>query len=330
METKHHTKLTAQERDGIAVLLASGHSIRAIARDLHRSPSTISEEVRNNSFEGKYYVSIHAQALVDKRKLLARRRHPLKNKRIFSWVIGKLMRGWSPEIIAGSLNKKYKRTIICTETIYAFIYSNRPEAKRLDLWQYLPRGKKKRRKQKGRRVQKHQIPGRISIHERPAQVEQRKEARHWEGDTMEGQGHKDSVFVNQERVSRKLLLTKISHINSFEVSRAQRRLFKRLPEHLRKTATFDNGKENTQHQTLHTLGITTYFCDTYSAWQKGGVENAIGIIRRYLPKGANLTHLTRQELKEIQEEINNRPRKILQYSTPNEIFNLRLRCADTN
>lgn len=329
METKHHRKLTAPERDRIAILLALGCGIREVARLLDRSPSTICKEVKNNSFEGKYYIAIHAQAKADKRKIEARKRHPLKNRKIFSWVIRKLTLGWSPEVIAGRLRKRYGKSVICTETIYSFVYSTHPKAKELSLWQYLPRGKKKRRKQQGRKVQKHQIVGRISIRERPAQASKRQEPGHWEADTMEGQGHKGGVFVNQERVSRKLLLAKLEHINSGETSRAQIKLFTRLPKHLRKTVTFDNGKENTQHQTLHSLGISTYFTDPYSAWQKGGVENAIGILRRYFPKGTNFTHLTRQELREIEEEINNRPRKILQYSTPNEIFNLHLRCSDS-
>lgn len=329
MEVKHHAKLTALERDKIAILLASGAGIRSVARELKRSPSTISQEVRNNSFEGKYYVSIHAQALAEKRKREGRKWHPLKSPKVYSHVVKKLTQGWSPEIIAGRLARKHKKKIVCTETIYSFVYSDHPEAKRLALWQYLPRGQKKRRRKYGRKVQKHQIPGRVSIHDRPAGVGLRTQAGHWEGDTLEGKGHKNGVLVIQERVSRKLFLVKISRINSDQTIKIQGRLFKRLPDHLRKTATFDNGKENTQHEVLHSLGISTFFCDPYSAWQKGGVENVIGIVRRYLPKGTDLTHLTQQEIRDIQEEINNRPRKILQYQTSNEIFNLHLRCSDS-
>lgn len=330
MGTKHHNKLTAQERDRIAILLASGYSIRAVARELKRSPSTICEEVRNNSFEGKYYVSIHAQAKADRRKFEARKRHPLKSAQTFKHVIGKLQKGWSPEIIAGRLNRKYKKTVICAETIYSFVYSNHPKAQELKLWEYLPRHKRRRTRKDGRKTKKVSIPGRISIHDRPAQVEKRQEVGHWEGDTLEGKGHKNGVFVNQERVSRKLFLNKILNINSGQAIKVQTRLFRRLPKDITKTVTFDNGKENHSHQDLHRLGISTFFCDPYSAWQKGGVENVISIVRRYLPKGTDITNITQQELKEIQEEINSRPRKILQYQTPNEIFNLHLRCSDTN
>lgn len=329
MEVKHHTKLTAQERDRIAVLLASGHSIRAVARELKRSPSTICGEVKNNSFEGKYYVAIHAQAKADKRKVEARKRHPLKSAKIFKHVIDKLQEGWSPEIAAGRLNRRHKKTVICAETIYSFVYSTHPKAKELRLWEYLPRHKKRRTKKDGRKTKKISIPGRISIHERPAQAEAREEIGHWEGDTMEGKGHKNGVFVTQERASRKLFLNKILNINSEEVIKVQNKLFKRLPKHTRRTVTYDNGKENYNHRHLHPLGIDTFFCDPYSAWQKGGVENAISIVRRYLPKGTDLTCLTQQELRDIQEEINSRPRKILQYSTPNEIFDLHLRCSDS-
>src|SRR3990167_1809667 len=220
MEVKHHTKLTALERDRIAVLLASGVGIRGVARELRRAASTICEEVRNNSFEGRYYVSIHAQAKVDKRKVEARRRHPLKSEKIFGLVVKKIQGGWSPEVIAGRLKRKNGgKSVICAETIYSFVYSQHPKAIELSLWQYLPRGKKKRRRQHGRRVQKASIPARVSIHERPAHIGSRQEVGHWEADTMEGKAHKDGVFVNQERVSRKMFPVKIDSINSNEVAK---------------------------------------------------------------------------------------------------------------
>ena len=178
-------------------------------------------------------------------------------------------------------------------------------------------------------MHKSHIPGRISIHKRPAQVDTRHQIGHWESDTMEGAAHKNGVYANQERLTRKIFLSKINRISSDQVSIVQKNLYTKLPDNLAKTITYDNGKENTKHLKLRNLGIQTYFTDPYSAWQKGSVENAIGIVRRYLPKGTDLTSVSQTELTLIQEEINDRPRKVLNYNTPNEVFNSYLRCSDT-
>ena len=212
MDTKRskYNHLTTHDRDLIALLLGKGVSIRDIARKLGRSPSTISEEVKRNSFKGRYYVAINAQAKAEKRVLSARQRHPLKSPQIYSYVILKLRSGWSPEVIAGRLAKKYGKEVVCPETIYSFAYSDHKAAKRLALWQYLPRAHKKRRKKGGRKVNKSQIPGRISIHKRPAQVDGRKKIGHWEADTMEGKRiDNDGVHVDLERLTRKIFGTKL-------------------------------------------------------------------------------------------------------------------------
>lgn len=322
MDTVHHTKLTARERDLIAIWKGEGVRIREIARRLGRSHSTIIDEIRRNSYKGKYYVAIHAQAKTDKRKYLARKRHPLKNSKTYSYVIEKLEWGWSPEEIAGRLRKVYGKTVICTETIYSFIYSDHPGARRLALWQYLPRKHKKRRKKYGRRVQKGRIPERVSIHSRPAQVDNRRKPGHWEGDTMEGRKiDHDGVHTDLERLTRKVVATKIKNVDSDQTIVVQTDTFGKIPSRMRKTITYDNGKENVKHQRLHSLGIDTYFADAHSPWQKGAVEYAIGLLRRYLPKGTSLKGLTQEELDDIVEEINNRPRKVLNYNTPNEVYN---------
>lgn len=326
MDSSHHKKLTARERDLIALWKGGGVSLREIARRLGRSHSTIVEEIKRNSFTdsqgNRYYVAIHAQVKANKRKVLARKRQPLKDPQTFSYVIDKLRMGWSPEVIAGRLRKKDGKTIICQETIYSFIYSDHFKAKEFKLWQYLPRKQKKRKRQKGRKVKRVLIPDRVSVHQRPAQVDTRTEIGHWEGDTMEGRKiEKDGVHLELERVSRKLFAKKITRISPQEALRAQQFVFLMLPKRVRKTITFDNGKENIRHKKLEKLGLKTYFTDPYSAWQKGSVEHAIGLLRRYLPKRTSLASLTQEELDDIVEEINNRPRKVLNYNTANEVFN---------
>jgi IS30 family transposase len=332
MSPINHHKLTAQERDLIALWKGGGVSLREIARRLERSPSTISDEIRKNSYRDEagvaFYVAIHAQAKADKRKLNARKRQPLKSQEIFAYVVDKVKRGWSPEIIAGRLRKEYGRTVICHETIYAFIYSRNNRSQRLALWEYLPRGQKKRRKQYGRRVKRVLIPGRTSIHSRPARADARQEIGHWEADTMEGKAHRNGIHAEVERLARKVYLMKIIRINGEETIMVQQKIFARLPVDLRKSVTHDNGKENSRHQRLKALGLSTYFCDPYSAWQKGSVENTIGLVRRYLPKGTDLTDITQEELNEIADELNNRPKKVLNYNTPNEVFSCYLKCSD--
>lgn len=324
-DSKHHTQLSAQERDLIAVLKGGGLSLRAIARKLNRSPSTIHDEIKRNSFRGTYrshYVAIHAQAKAAERVKKARSKHLLKDSITFAYVVTKLKLGWSPEVIAGRLRKKYGRTIICHETIYRFIYSDHPKARELTLWEYLPRKQKKRKRRNGRKVQRMRIPDRVSIHQRPAAANNRTEPGHWEGDTMEGRRQdKDGIQVNVDRLARKMVAKKVDRVAGKETLTAQRQNLSPFPKQLRRTLTLDNGKENVNHIALRSLGLRAFFADTYAAWQKGSVEQAIGLIRRYLPKGTSLKAITQEELDDIVEEINNRPRKVLNYNTPNEVFN---------
>lgn len=321
-DSKHHTKLTAQERDLIALWRGSGLSLRAIARRLGRSHSTVIDEIKRNKYKDRYYIAIHAQSLTEKRKIEARRRHPLKNPQTYCYVLKKLRRGWSPEQIAGRLRKKHGRTIICHEAIYSFIYPDHQEAIRLKLWEYLPRKQKKRRKVEGRKVQRQRIPDRVPITQRPKEVDTRDQAGHWEGDSMEGKKKdKNGLHLELERLTRKLMGKKLHRISAAETLKAQFSIFSPLPEPLRRTVAFDNGLENVKHKHLKALNIDTFFTKGYSAWQKGAVENAIGLIRRHLPKGTSLNDLTQEELDDILDEINNIPRKVLNYNTPNEVFN---------
>lgn len=323
-----YKQIDESERDLVAVLKSSGWSNRAIAKRLKRNTSTIGRELKRNISENGYYVAISAQAKVEGRKRLARKRHPLKNPDIFSYVVEKVGCGWSPEVIAGRL-KKQKKGKISPEAIYTFIYSSHPKAQELKLWEYLPRHKRRRTRKDGRKTRKVTIPGRVSIHDRPALVETRTQAGHWEGDTMEGKAHKAGLHIEVERIARIVLAKKVTNIDSSETIKAQKEIFKGVPVHLRKTTTLDNGRENYLHQELNDLGMQTYFTDPYSAWQKGSVENAIGIIRRSFPKRTDLAQISQEEINEVIWEINNRPRKILDYSTPQEVYNTYKGCTST-
>lgn len=322
----HHTKITAQERDMIAVWIGGGIKLREIARRLNRSVSTISDEVKRNGYEG-HYVAIHAQFVTDERKKEARKRHPLKDKKTYAYVLEKLENGWSPEEIAGRLKRAKGETIICHETIYQFIYGSENKDKKL--FEYLPRKQKKRKKQKGRKVHRSHIPERVSIHQRPEEVNQRKVFGHWEGDTVEGKGKRDSIHTEAERVSRLYAAVKVGAITSEEAINAQKKIFAPLPKKARRSTTLDNGKENHLHMGLKELNMKTYFADPYSSWQRGTNEYHNGLLRRYLPKGTSFTDLTQEELNDIVWEINNRPRKCLAYQTPQEVFDSHLNCSDS-
>lgn len=323
---KGHTKLGAEERDKIAVWIGGGITLREIARRLGRSVSTISEEVKRNTYQGNY-VAIHAQTVTEERKKEARKRHPLKDADTYAYVVEKLGFGWSPEQIAGRLNREHNKTIICHETIYEFIYDKVNKEKRL--WEYLPRKQKKRKKQKGRKVHRSRIADRVSIHARPESINTREEFGHYEGDTVEGRGHKDGIHTEVERVTRYFLAQKVTAITSQETILAQKAMFSKLPEKARKTTTLDNGKENHLHMQLQELAMQVYFADPYSSWQRGTNENTNGLLRRYLPKKTAFTELTQEELDDIVTEINNRPRKVLHYQTPQEVFDYYLRCSDS-
>lgn len=233
----HHTKLTAKERDMIAVWIGGGIKLREIARRLGRSASTISDEVKRNNYQG-HYVAIHAQSVTEQRKLEARKRHPLKDKATYTYVFKKLENGWSPEEIAGRLKRKTGETVICHETIYAFIYAEENRDKKL--FEYLPRKQKKRKKQSGRKVHKSHIPERVSIHQRPEEVNKRLVFGHWEGDTVEGKGKKDGIHTEAERVSRLYAAVKVGAITAQEAVAAQKKIFTPLPEKARRSTTMDS------------------------------------------------------------------------------------------
>lgn len=322
MEQLKQTKLSAEERDLIAVYRGGGLGIREISRRLNRSPGTISEEIKRNSFKG-YYVAIHAQNVSQERKLKAKQRFPLKDPVTFAYVLEKLESGWSPEQIAGRLKKEKGKTIICPETIYRYIYDHKNQAKRL--WEYLPLKRVKRRKKLGRQVHKEQIKAKISIHLRPKEINNRQIFGHWEGDTVEGKNHYQGIRSEVERMARFLMAAKLKTVDSAETVSAQITMFGHLPKSARISTTVDNGNEHAKHLLLkEKLGTQSYFADPYSAWQRGTNENTNGLLRRYLPKGSSFVDLTQEDLDDIVWEINNRPKKVLNYNTPQEVFNFYL------
>jgi len=316
-----HSKLNQTEREQLARWKAEGISNKECGRRLKRDRSTIGRELKRNRYGESGYEPLNAQYQADERKQKAwTAKQPLKSKWIYSYVIEKLIEGWSPEQIAGRLAIEEKNQVLCHETIYQYIYSKKNKEKKL--WEYLPRKQKRRKKQHGRSSQRVHIPNRVSIHERAEEVNQRMIFGHWEGDTIEGKGHKDGIHTEVERISRFLMAERVSSISSEETAKVQLEMFESLPEEARVSTTLDNGRENHLHTVLNIIGMDTYFADPYSSWQRGTNENTNGLVRRYIPKKTPLQNLSHQELQDIVDEINNRPRKVLHYLTPAEVFNL--------
>ena len=324
MTSKHH--INALERDQIGILISAGVSQREIARKLGRSFSSINYEIHHNSRNGSYQ-PILAHYLSQERNLASQRKHALKDPAIYAYIVDKLRCGWSPEQIAGRLrNRNHGQTVICHETIYNYIYS--PKGQKENLKEYLTRAHRKRYPKHYRKAYRRGIANRVSISLRPESINQRSVFGHWEADVVEGSFHSGGIQTLLERKTRYYLAKLLPTIDSEYGVRAQSYMLSKLPKRARQSVTFDNGRENYNHEKLQwKLGIKTYFCDPYSAWQKGANENHNGILRRYIPKKTNLSKLPQWELDLIIEEINNKPRKCLKYQTPTEAFKHELKTS---
>lgn len=202
------------------------------------------------------------------------------------------------------------------ETIYQFVYES-DFGKANKFYQYLRRGKKKRTRKYGRKSQKEIIPNRVFIDQRPKEVDLRQTVGHWESDTLH-YPQKKGVNSLVERKARYVALTKMQRRTADETQRA---IEEKLANHIRKTLTFDNGTENRNHEAIaNNLSLSVFFCHAYHSWEKGTNENMNGIVRRYLPRRTDLDTITQQDLDEIAEELNNRPRAILGFKTPKEVL----------
>lgn len=320
-----YTHLTEQERYVISHLHMAEFSLREIARRLNRHHTTISRELRRQDphlYEDTvyWYDWTHPEAL--KRRHKPRHHRCRSNKKLSYYVEHKLKQDWSPETIAAKLKIDYAdndKMRISHETIYRWIYINAKSGG--TLYQHLRRRRKNRRKQKRYGSGRRFIPGRISIAERPAIVDARERFGDWEGDTVEGKKSSGYIATHVERKSRYLIAAKLNEKTSKAVCTASIRAFWGIPKKVRKTLTLDNGKEFAQFKDIETkTGLSVYFADPYSAWQRGSNENTNGLLRQYYPKGTDLTKVTQEDLAIVVKKLNHRPRKCLGYRTPQEVF----------
>ena len=307
------THLTLAERERLAVSKAEGLSLRAIARQLGRAASTISRELRRNALPKGGYLPVHAEGCY-----LARRQRPAileREVKLGRFVRERLLEGWTPEQIAGWLERGEERGLrpVSLETIYAFIH--RPGQRAEKLWRLLPRGRAKRGRRRARQP-RTTIAGRASIHDRPEAVEQRREAGHWEGDLLICKRTRP-VLVLKERKTRFVLAARLAGKSAAETVAVMMAVFRRLDPRLRSSITFDNDTAFARHGLLASAcAMATWFCDAYASWQKGAVENANGRLRRDLPRDLDLDALSDAELQEIVLSHNLTPRKCLGFLTP--------------
>jgi len=323
-------QLSIEERCEIARRRDAGQSIRQMAAALDRAPSSIARELRRNAGAQGYrptYAGEQAHARRWRGSKL------LRNLELQALVLELLGRGWSPEQVAGRLAREQGRTVISHETIYRFIAAQIARTKDYSWRWYLPRAKSKRgfRGRRGGSSALH-ITDRVPIAQRPAQANDRTNPGHWEADLMLFATYGQAVLTLQERSSRLIWILRQPSKAAAPVAKNIQALLAPLPKELRQTITFDNGTEFAYHHSLRQpLDIQTFFCDPYAPWQKGGVENAIGRLRRRLPRKTDLATLPPERLQHLALLYNHTPRKCLDYQTPAEVFSkaLHFKCEST-
>ena len=316
-------ELNLEERITIRVGLLQSLSLREIARQISRSPSTVSREIRRNSDNNGAYTVSTAQVQMRTRRIVCRpKRKLLPDSELFDLVKEMLRAHYSPEQIAGNLRSmfpKLKDAYVSHETIYNAIYALPVGELRKELIHCLRHGKTTRRPRLGGVDRRNQIPDMVSIHVRPPEIEDRLVPGHWEGDLIKGKGNASAVGTLVERASGYVMLVKMNNATATAAVEGFSASLNRMPLSIRKSMTYDQGREMTRHAEItQKTGVAIYFCDPHSPWQRGSNENANGLIREFLPKGMDLSQVSRQQLTAIEHALNHRPRKVLDWDSPHD------------
>ncbi len=320
-----YTHLTENERYVISHLTCASFPLREIARRIKRHHTTVSRELKRNDdpvYKDTvyWYDWTHPEALKHRHKARHQRRR--SNQRLVDYVGRKLREDWSPEIIVEKLKINYPdddEMRVSHETIYRWIYLDAKEGG--TLYHHLRRRRKKRRKQKRYDSGRRFMSGRVSISERPTIVETRKRFGEWEGDAIEGKKSTGYMTTHVERKSRYLIAAKLLDKKAESLTLKSIKAFWHIPKKMRKILTVDNGKEFARFKELeYKTGLTVYFADPYSAWQRGTNENTNGFLRQYFPKGTDFRKVTEEALAFAVKKLNHRPRKCLGYQSPQEVF----------
>lgn len=329
---RHYHQLSIEEREEIQALLADGYSRRAIGERLGRSHSSIVRELQKNRSPtiGRYTPRL-AQERTQLMRQARGQRQRLKERLIRDYVEEKLRIRWSPEQIAGRLPRDHPGHHISHEAVYQYIYSRVEregwgvKVRGEDLRPYLRRSHRRRsRKNVPFPSQQGRIRNRTSIEERPAYIEKRRQVGHWEGDSMVSSQSPAGLNTLVERATGFSKVQKVADGGAAATSQAVTHQLALLPPHLRRTLTTDNGKEHSGHEGVTAeLGVRWYFCHAYASHERGTNENTNGLIRDYFPKKTDFALITDERIQEVEDLLNDRPRKRLKYKTPREVFTQR-------
>jgi IS30 family transposase len=313
--------LSLAEREEIAVGVAAGEPLRLIAARLGRHPATLSREIRRNTGQRGVYRAVAAQAQAEFRARRPKTAKLAGNVRLRGWVQARLEERWSPEQISVMLGQQFAgepEMRVSHETIYQAIYVQGRGALRRELATCLRTGRALRKPRRKAGERRGRIPGMVMISERPAEVADRAVPGHWEGDLIMGAGNRSAIGTLVERATRFVLLLHLPHgHHPAAVAAAMTGAMNSLPTHLRRSLTWDQGREMAAHQQI-TLAtdLDIYFCDPHSPWQRGSNENTNGLLRQYFPKGTSLAVHSREHLEAVAAQLNARPRKTLGWKTP--------------
>ena len=316
-----YNHLTLEDREKLIILKNQGHNQTHIAQEIGFSQSAISRELkRNRSQTTKLYNPELAQNKAMLRKMRGCKID--KNQDLKDHICEKLELGWSPDVISNRLEVENGASFVSHETIYAWLYQ--PNQKKLKLSKLLTRHKSKRGLRKTYESKSHSHQGKISIHTRPETINKREEFGHWEGDLVIGKYHKTQILNLQERKSRFVIIEKLSSKKANTVNDKINEICNKLKERGKipfRSLTLDNGTEFSEFEQLKKdLEIDVYFCDPYASWQKGGIENSNGIIRRTIPKRSDFDKYSDQDINDLMWNMNTTPRKCLGYKTPYEVI----------
>lgn len=323
------SRISKEEREEISRLLAQGHSYSEIGRMIGRDRSTVSREINSRGMTAGTYRAFSAGLDARRKKGNSGRRCKLEsNVRLKTIVVNWLRLKWSPEQIMERLKKEYPEEEdmrISHETIYRYLYVHPKERLRRELICNLRRNRKvrKKRKTEGYVEKRGKIPDMISIDDRPNQVEGRQIPGHWEGDLILGKEKKTAVGTLSERSTRFTILVKLDKdkYNATGVREAFARAFESIPKGLKRSLTYDQGREMKEHKLFtEETKVDVYFAHVSSPWERGTNENTNSLVRQYFPKGIDLSEITEEEVEIVQQELNDRPRKCLGFKKPNEVF----------
>ena len=316
----HYTHITPLERESISIMVASGQTIGEIARSLKRSKSTISREVRRNSGEDGYSPLI-ASAMYIQRRLKCHRPHIIENEEVYNYVKIKFLdQHWSPEQIDGRMKLDNESIRISRSTIYREIENGtfdvecdgKKATRRL-------RHKGRKRHTQGSVENRGKFAISHDLEERPDEANNRGRIGDWEVDTVLGKVGKACLVTLVDRMSRYLIVGKVESKNAEAVNQFMIKALSSVTAH---TVTPDRGKEFSKHvEFTKATGVEAYFPQPHQPWQRGTNENTNGLLREFFPKGYDLTETSDEEIQGVMDKINNRPRRILGYRTPSEVYN---------